>query len=208
MPAGTRSCTRGAGSAGARRPARRGAAGAAAEAPRAEAGPGALFPRSLSVTEIETLVRDPAASSPATCSGSTRLDPLAAAPGVATRGSLVHDVFAEFAGRHPTDLPPDSAERLLNLAVNALRRHRGGVPEPLRRVVAALRAHGLGLSRLGGAAPAGPDLGLPGSLRALGDPDGARDLPRCAPGPTGSSCGRTAPPASSTTRPGRRPRGR
>jgi ATP-dependent helicase/nuclease subunit B len=31
----------------------------------------------------------------------------------------VHDVFAEFASRHPKDLPPDSAVRLLNLAVNA-----------------------------------------------------------------------------------------
>ena len=40
-------------------------------------------------------------------------------PSVATRGSLVHEVFAEFARRHPQDLPPDPAERLLNLAVNA-----------------------------------------------------------------------------------------
>ncbi|MEE7484707.1 double-strand break repair protein AddB [Methylobacterium oryzae] len=79
----------------------------------------ALFPRSLSVTEIETLVRDPYSIFARHVLGLDPLDPLAAAPGVATRGSLVHDVFAEFAGRHPTDLPPDAAERLLNLAVNA-----------------------------------------------------------------------------------------
>jgi len=79
----------------------------------------ALFPRSLSVTEIETLVRDPYSIFARHVLGLDPLDPLAAAPGVATRGSLVHDVFAEFASRHPKDLPPDSAERLLNLAVNA-----------------------------------------------------------------------------------------
>ncbi|MFB0489311.1 ATP-dependent helicase/nuclease subunit B [Methylobacterium sp. OAE515] len=79
----------------------------------------ALFPRSLSVTEIETLVRDPYSIFARHVLGLDPLDPLAAAPGVATRGSLVHDVFAEFASRHPKDLPPDSAVRLLNLAVNA-----------------------------------------------------------------------------------------
>ncbi|MEH3066220.1 MAG: double-strand break repair protein AddB [Methylobacterium radiotolerans] len=79
----------------------------------------ALFPRSLSVTEIETLVRDPYSIFARHVLGLDPLDPLAAAPGVATRGSLVHDVFAEFASRHPKDLPPDSAERLLNFAVNA-----------------------------------------------------------------------------------------
>ena len=79
----------------------------------------ALFPRSLSVTEIETLVRDPYSIFARHVLGLDPLDPLAAAPSVATRGSLVHDVFAAFASRHPQDLPRDSAERLLNLAVNA-----------------------------------------------------------------------------------------
>ena len=79
----------------------------------------ALFPRSLSVTEIETLVRDPYSIFARHVLGLDLLDPLAAAPSVATRGSLVHEVFAEFARRHPQDLPPDPAERLLNLAVNA-----------------------------------------------------------------------------------------
>ncbi|QGY01034.1 double-strand break repair protein AddB [Methylobacterium mesophilicum SR1.6/6] len=79
----------------------------------------ALFPRSLSVTEIETLVRDPYSIFARHVLGLDPLEPLAAAPGVATRGSLVHDVFAAFAARHSTTLPPDSAERLLNLAVNA-----------------------------------------------------------------------------------------
>ena len=79
----------------------------------------ALFPRSLSVTEIETLVRDPYSIFARHVLGLDPLDPLAAAPSVATRGSLVHEVFAEFARRYPQDLPEDAAERLLNLAVNA-----------------------------------------------------------------------------------------
>jgi ATP-dependent helicase/nuclease subunit B len=79
----------------------------------------ALFPRSLSVTEIETLVRDPYSIFARHVLGLDPLEPLAAAPSVATRGSLVHDVFAAFASRHPQDLPPDAAERLFNLAVNA-----------------------------------------------------------------------------------------
>jgi ATP-dependent helicase/nuclease subunit B len=79
----------------------------------------ALFPRSLSVTEIETLVRDPYSIFARHVLGLDPLEPLAAAPSVATRGSLVHDVFAAFASRHPRDLPPDAAERLFNLAVNA-----------------------------------------------------------------------------------------
>jgi ATP-dependent helicase/nuclease subunit B len=79
----------------------------------------ALFPRSLSVTEIETLVRDPYSIFARHVLGLDPLDPLAAAPGVATRGSLVHEVFAEFARRFPRDLPRDAAERLFNLAVNA-----------------------------------------------------------------------------------------
>ncbi|MCJ2068794.1 double-strand break repair protein AddB [Methylobacterium sp. J-030] len=79
----------------------------------------ALFPRSLSVTEIETLVRDPYSIFARHVLGLDPLDPLAAAPGVATRGSLVHEVFAEFARRHPRDLPRDAVERLFDLAVNA-----------------------------------------------------------------------------------------
>ncbi|SDM92266.1 ATP-dependent helicase/nuclease subunit B [Methylobacterium phyllostachyos] len=79
----------------------------------------ALFPRSLSVTEIETLVRDPYSIFARHVLGLDPLDPLAAAPGVATRGSLVHEVFADFARRHPQALPHDATVRLLNLAVNA-----------------------------------------------------------------------------------------
>ncbi|MGU3325883.1 double-strand break repair protein AddB [Methylobacterium mesophilicum] len=79
----------------------------------------ALFPRSLSVTEIETLVRDPYSIFARHVLGLDPLEPLAAVPSVATRGSLVHDIFSEFASAHPEGLPGQPEERLLGIATNA-----------------------------------------------------------------------------------------
>ncbi|CAM3210940.1 MULTISPECIES: double-strand break repair protein AddB [Methylobacterium] len=79
----------------------------------------ALFPRSLSVTEIETLVRDPYSIFARHVLGLDPLEPLAAVPSVATRGSLVHDIFSEFASAHPQGLPGQPEERLLAIATNA-----------------------------------------------------------------------------------------
>lgn len=79
----------------------------------------ALFPRSLSVTEIETLVRDPYSIFARHVLGLDPLEPLAAVPSVATRGSLVHDIFSEFASAHPQGLPGQPEERLLAIAANA-----------------------------------------------------------------------------------------
>jgi ATP-dependent helicase/nuclease subunit B len=95
-------------------------------APKPDPG---LFPRSLSVTEVETLVRDPYSIFARHVLGLDPLDPLAAAPSVATRGSLVHAVFAEFAHRHPEELPRDPEQRLLNLAVNAFAEIEAEYPE-------------------------------------------------------------------------------
>jgi ATP-dependent helicase/nuclease subunit B len=79
----------------------------------------ALFPRSLSVTEIETLVRDPYSIFARHVLGLDPLEPLAAVPSVATRGSLVHDIFAEFARLHPEGLPRRPEEHLFAIATNA-----------------------------------------------------------------------------------------
>ena len=79
----------------------------------------ALFPRSLSVTEIETLVRDPYSIFARHVLGLDPLEPLAAVPSVATRGSLVHDIFADFAQAHPQSLPKRPEERLYAIAANA-----------------------------------------------------------------------------------------
>lgn len=65
----------------------------------------ALFPRSLSVTEVETLVRDPYSIFARHVLGLDPLDPLAAQPGASDRGSIVHDIFARFSARFPEGLP-------------------------------------------------------------------------------------------------------
>ncbi|WP_375453858.1 double-strand break repair protein AddB [uncultured Methylobacterium sp.] len=65
----------------------------------------ALFPRSLSVTEIETLVRDPYAIFARHVLGLDPLEPVAARPGAGDRGSLVHRIFGAFATDHPEHLP-------------------------------------------------------------------------------------------------------
>ncbi|MGU3536657.1 double-strand break repair protein AddB [Methylobacterium sp. A54F] len=88
--------------------------------PKPKADP-SLFPRTLSVTEIETLVRDPYAIFARHVLGLDPLEPVAALPGASDRGTLVHAVFSEFAQRYPDGLPEFGLARefLANLAVNA-----------------------------------------------------------------------------------------
>ncbi|MBB5754008.1 double-strand break repair protein AddB [Prosthecomicrobium pneumaticum] len=61
------------------------------------APPVAARPRRLSVTEIETLVRDPYAIYAKHVLGLDPLDPLGVAPDAAARGTLIHAALAEFA---------------------------------------------------------------------------------------------------------------
>ena len=91
----------------------------------------ALFPRSLSVTEIETLVRDPYIIFARHVLGLDPLDPVAAQPGAADRGSIVHRIFGDFAERYPEALPAlDLAdERLNNLAQDAFAEIADTYPE-------------------------------------------------------------------------------
>lgn len=77
---------------------------------------GELFPPSLSVTEIETLVRDPYA---VFARHVLKLDALAAieeAPGAALRGTLVHAVLGDFVKRFPAELPADPLAELMAIA--------------------------------------------------------------------------------------------
>ena len=76
----------------------------------------ALFPRKLSVTEVETLVRDPYAIFARHVLGLDPLDPVAAPPGAGERGSLIHDVLGRFAQAFPGPLPPDAGLRLAEIA--------------------------------------------------------------------------------------------
>lgn len=91
----------------------------------------ALFPQALSVTEVETLVRDPYSIFARHVLGLDPLDPLAAAPGAADRGSIVHAVFGRFAEDYPAALPalPVARKRLAAFADEAFEEIRTTYPE-------------------------------------------------------------------------------
>lgn len=95
-----------------------GAAAARLTQPRPRPDP-ALFPRTLSVTEIETLVRDPYVIFARHVLGLEPLEPVAALPGAAERGTLIHAILGDFAKTHPGPMPEDAASRLDALAVAA-----------------------------------------------------------------------------------------
>ncbi len=69
-------------------------------------------PRSLSVTEIETLIRDPYAVYARRVLGLRPLDPLGRPPDARDRGTVIHHILARFAREVPGPLPPDAALRL------------------------------------------------------------------------------------------------
>ncbi|GJD93770.1 double-strand break repair protein AddB [Methylobacterium iners] len=91
----------------------------------------ALFPRSLSVTEIETLVRDPYAIFARRVLGLDPLDPVAATPGAAERGTIVHQVFGEFAQHFPGEIADwaRAEEWLLDRSANAFAEIENVYPE-------------------------------------------------------------------------------
>jgi ATP-dependent helicase/nuclease subunit B len=72
-------------------------------------------PRRLSVTQIETWLRDPYAIYARHILGLNALDELDADPGLADLGSCIHAVLAEFVQRFPRELPADSVSRLLEI---------------------------------------------------------------------------------------------
>nr|WP_255607984.1 double-strand break repair protein AddB [Ancylobacter sp. Lp-2] len=74
--------------------------------------PAALRPTRLSVTEIETFLRDPYAIYARHVLGLRPLDPLDAPPGAGERGTAIHEALGEFAKAFPEALPADAASRL------------------------------------------------------------------------------------------------
>lgn len=75
--------------------------------------PLALRPRHLSVTEIETFLRDPYSIFARHVLALQPLDPLDARPGGAERGSALHDALGAFTLAFPDDLPPDALDQLM-----------------------------------------------------------------------------------------------
>ncbi|WP_238312776.1 double-strand break repair protein AddB [Methylobacterium crusticola] len=89
----------------------------------------ALFPRSLSVTEIETLVRDPYGLFARHVLGLDALEPVAVQPSASDRGTIVHEVLGGFAERYPEALPAEAEGLLYDLAANAFAPIADAYPE-------------------------------------------------------------------------------
>jgi ATP-dependent helicase/nuclease subunit B len=75
--------------------------------------PVAARPRRLSVTQVETWMRDPYALYARKVLGLEPLDPIDADPGAADRGTLIHKALERFLNAHPETLPEDPAAALL-----------------------------------------------------------------------------------------------
>jgi ATP-dependent helicase/nuclease subunit B len=95
-------------------------------APRPRPDP-ALIPRRISVTEVETLVRDPYAIFARHVLELDRLDPIGGVPGAADRGTLIHDILGEFARRYPAALPQRPYQTLVALGGEAFGRFADNV---------------------------------------------------------------------------------
>ncbi|MCC9621005.1 double-strand break repair protein AddB [Thalassospira sp. MA62] len=75
--------------------------------------PIAARPKRLSVTQIETWMRDPYAIYARHILGLRKLDGVDEDPGAADYGNLIHDALDQFIARHPDHLPPDGEHELL-----------------------------------------------------------------------------------------------
>lgn len=75
--------------------------------------PAEARPSRLSVTEIETLIRDPYSIYARHILRLHPLDEIDADPGAAERGTVLHEAFAAFTKAVPGKLPPDALEKLI-----------------------------------------------------------------------------------------------
>ena len=78
-------------------------------------------PRRLSVSAVETLMRDPYAVFARHILGLRALDPMDADPGAAERGGFIHKALDDFVAAFPKDLPGDALDRLLEFGKAAFR---------------------------------------------------------------------------------------
>ena len=81
--------------------------------------PVAARPRRLSVTRIETWMRDPYSIYAREILRLRPLDPLEADPGAADRGTMIHDALDRFLRAHRDTLPADAERRLIALGEEA-----------------------------------------------------------------------------------------
>lgn len=97
--------------------------------PPAPTPPVEARPRELSVTRIETWMRDPYALYAQKILNLKKLDPLDADPSGADKGSLIHKALEDFSRRYPDALPEDAEQRLLAIGeeIFAPVRNRPGI---------------------------------------------------------------------------------
>ncbi|MDB5367743.1 MAG: hypothetical protein JWM77_3670 [Rhodospirillales bacterium] len=88
-------------------------------APPSPRPPVELRPRTLSVTEIETWMRDPYAIYARHVLKLTKLAPIDEAPGASDRGQFVHEALDKFVAACPEALPPDALAILLRMGRDA-----------------------------------------------------------------------------------------
>ncbi len=84
-------------------------------APPSPRPPVAARPRRLSVTEIETWMRDPYAIYARRVLNLREIDPLDASPDRAEYGSFIHEILDDFTARFPDKLPADAYGQLCGL---------------------------------------------------------------------------------------------
>ncbi|HEY8566746.1 MAG TPA: double-strand break repair protein AddB [Beijerinckiaceae bacterium] len=87
------------------------------------------FPRTLSVTEIETLVRDPYSIFARHILKLDALEPVAGSPTAADRGTLIHDILGSFAADHPDALPAHAELDVLQRGADAFAPIKAAYPE-------------------------------------------------------------------------------
>ncbi|KRE09330.1 hypothetical protein ASE63_21735 [Bosea sp. Root381] len=83
--------------------------------------PRALQPLTLSVTDVETLYRDPYQIHARRILKLDALDPLVEDPSAQDRGNLLHDIVASFAETYPEQLPADALGRLIAIGEEKFR---------------------------------------------------------------------------------------
>ena len=88
-------------------------------APPAPRPPVAARPRRLSVTQVETWMRDPYSIYARHILRLSPLDPIDADPGAAARGTFIHDALDRFVREYPDAMPADALDRLTALGREA-----------------------------------------------------------------------------------------
>ena len=88
-------------------------------APAAPCPPTDARPRQLSVTQIETWMRDPYSIFARHILRLRPLDPIDADPGAADRGTFIHDALDRFVEAYPITLPPDALQKVLAFGESA-----------------------------------------------------------------------------------------